>query len=163
MNPDNPQNYANRGHYYLRTMELEKARTDWQLSWKLKPDVSTGLMLNWLKLTQEDEGEYATIACELDRVATLDPSSAEAYLCQGIALYLRASHEQALTKLTRAAARDPENELIYFWRGMVLAALQRNMQAEQAFLRASDLGLPKALWYPIVHLGIQTQTTYWQY
>jgi tetratricopeptide (TPR) repeat protein len=164
LNPTHPQNYVNRGHYYLRTMDLEKARTDWQKSWKLKPDVATGLMLDWLKLAQGDEQEDAAIACELEKVAEIAPHSSEAYLCQGIALYLRKVHEQALTKLARAAAAYPENAAyIYFWQGMVLATLQRNMQADQAFLRTSDLGLPKALWQPMIRLGEQTQTTYWNY
>jgi tetratricopeptide (TPR) repeat protein len=163
MNPDNPQNYINRGHYYLRTMELEKARTDWQRSWNLKPDISTGLLLNWLKLAQGGAQEDAKIADELEKVAELAPRSAEALLCLGIALYLRQDCEQALAKLTRAEAVCPESELISFWQGIVLAALQRNMQADQAFLRTSDRGLPKALWQPMARLGEQTQTTYWNY
>jgi tetratricopeptide (TPR) repeat protein len=163
LNPDNWQNYANRGHYYLRTMELEKARADWQMSWSLKPRVSTGLMLNWLRLTWSDEQEDAAIACELERVAALDPLSAEGSLCLGIALYLRKTYEQALARLLRAAAVDPENEHISFWQGMVLATLQHKMQADQAFLRTSDLGLPRALWQPMVRLGEQTQTRYWNY
>jgi tetratricopeptide (TPR) repeat protein len=163
LNPTNPHNYVNRGHYYLCTMDLEKARTDWQKSWKLKPDVATGLMLDWLKLTQGDEQEDATIACELENVAEIDPHSAEAFLCQGIALYLRKAHEQALAKLAKATAISPDNVYISFWQGMVLATLHHNMQADQAFLRTSDLGLPKALWQPIIRLGEQTQTTYWNY
>ena len=151
------------GHYYLRTMELEKARADWQQSWDLKPDVSTGLMLNWLKLTQSDAQKDAAIACELEKVAALAPHSAEALLCLGIALYLRQAYEQALIKLASSAAAHPENELVSFWQGMVLAALQHNMQADQAFLRTSDLGLPKALWQPMIRLGKQTQMTYWNY
>lgn len=163
MNPENPQNYANRGHYYLRTMELEKAQADWLQSWKLKPDVYAGLMLNWLKLGQGDTEEDTVIACELEKVAELDPRSPLALLCLAIALYLRNAYEQALAKLTRAAASEPENEFIAFWQGIVLATLQRNMQADQAFLRTSDLGLPKALWQPIARLGLQTRTSYWSY
>ncbi len=143
MNPDNPQNYINRGHYYLRTM--------------------AGLLLNWLKLAQGDAQEDAKIADELEKVAELAPRSAEALLCLGIALYLRQAYEQALAKLARAEAARPESELISFWQGIVLAALQRNMQADQAFLRTSDRGLPKALWQPMARLGEQTQTTYWNY
>lgn len=163
LSPDNSQNYANRGHFYLRTMELEKARADWQESWNLMPRVSTGLMLNWLRLTWSDEQEDAAIACELERVAALDPLSAEGTLCLGIALYLRKTYELALTRLLRAAAVDPENEHIFFWQGMVLATLQCKMQADQAFLRTSDLGLPRALWQPIVRLSEQTRTPYWTY
>ncbi|HEY3992231.1 MAG TPA: tetratricopeptide repeat protein [Ktedonobacteraceae bacterium] len=163
MNPDNPQHYVNRGHYYLRTMDLEKARADWQQSWNLKPDVSTGLMLGWLKLTQSDGQEDTTIACELEKAAKIDPRSAEAYLCLGIACYLRKAYEQAQNKLAKAADASPENAYISFWQGMVLAAQQHNMQADQAFLRTSDLGLPKALWQPMIRLGEQTQTTYWNY
>lgn len=159
MNPDNSQNYVNRGHYYLRTMELEKARMDWQMSWKLRPEISTGLMLNWLKLTRNVDQDDAAIACELDKVAKLAPRSAEAYLCQAIALYLRNAHEQALAKLSKALALHSESELIYFWQGMILAALQRNMQADQAFLHTSDLGLPKALWRPIERLDAQIHNT----
>jgi Flp pilus assembly protein TadD len=163
MNPENPQNYANRGHYYLRTMDLEKARADWQTSWNLKPEVATGLMLNWLKLAQNNEQEDADIACNLEKVAALAPHSADAYLCQGIALYLRKAPEQALVHLNKALALRPENELVYFWQGMVLAALHRNMQADQAFLRTSDLGLPKALWQPLARLDEQMQITYRNY
>ncbi len=163
MNPDNPHNYLNRGHYYLRTMELEKARADWQASWNLKPEVTTGLMLNWLRLAQNHEKEDVEIACELERVAALAPHSADAYLCLGIAFYLRKAPEQALIRLHKALALRAENELAYFWQGMVLAALQRNMQAEQAFLRTSDLGLPKALWQPIARLDEQMQMTYRNY
>lgn len=163
INPTNPQTYINRGHYYLRVMELEKARADWLQSWKLKPDIAAGLMLNWLKLVPGEKQEDMTIACELEKVAELDPRSPQAQLCQGIALYLRQANEQALAKLSKAAASEPENEFITFWQGMVLATLQRNMQAEQAFLRTSDLGLPKALWQPIARLGQQAQRTYWSY
>lgn len=163
INPDNPQNYVNRAHYYLRTMELEQARADWQRSWNLKPDVATGLMLNWLKLASGDEQEDRAIADKLEKVAALDPRSADAYLCLGIALYLRKNYEQAQAKLVKAAAIHPEYAYISFWQGMILAALQRNMQADQAFLRTSDLGLPKALWQPIIRLGEQVQTIYWYY
>ena len=163
INPGNPQNYTNRGHYYLRTMDLEKARADWQRSWNLKPDVATGLMLGWLKLAQSDEQEDTIIACELEKAAAINPRSAEAYLCLGIAYYLRKAYEQAQAMLARAATASPENVYISFWQGMVLAAQQHNMQADQAFLRTSDLGLPKALWQPMIRLGEQTKTTYWNY
>ncbi|HEY0753549.1 MAG TPA: tetratricopeptide repeat protein [Ktedonobacteraceae bacterium] len=163
MNPENAQNYANRGHYYLRIMELEQARADWQRSWDLKPAVSIGLMLNWLKLSRDETEKNIAIASELEKVAALDPRSAQALLCLGIALYLRQAYTEGLAKLTRAAASEPESALISFWQGMILATLQRNMQADQAFLRTSDLGLPKALWQPITRLDQQTQTTYWSY
>ena len=163
INPDNAQNYANRGYYYLRTMDLEKAREDWQQSWHLKPDVSTGLMLGWLKLTQSDGREDTIIASELEKAAAYEPDSAEAYLCLGIACYLRKAYAQAQEKLTEAATVSPENAYISFWQGMLLATQQHNMQADQAFLRTSDHGLPKALWQPMIRLGEQTQTTYWNY
>ena len=163
IDPDNPKNYANRGHYYLRTMDLEQARADWQRSWGLKPDVSTGLMLGWLKLTQSDGQDDSAIADELEKAAEIDPRSTDAYLCLGIAYYLRNAYQQAQALLAKAAATCPESAHVYFWQGMVQASQQHKMQADLAFLRTSDLGLPKALWQPMIRLGEQAQTTYWPY
>jgi tetratricopeptide (TPR) repeat protein len=142
-----------RGCCFLRTQKLEQARADLQSSWNLKPDVSTGLLLNWLRLVMQNGRASDEIAAELEKIAMLDPRHAEACVCQGIALYLREAYSEALTKLALAETAGPENENVYFWQGMALAALGRRVEADLAFSRARDLGLPGALWQPMLRFS----------
>lgn len=160
LHPDDERGYVNRGYYYLRRMELDLARADLQHSWNLKPNIFAGLMLNWLKLGQDDPQEDEELASELEKVAALDPKHPKAYLCQAIALYLRGAYNQALAKLAQAEFTLSENEFVYFWRGMVLASSKRKMKADQAFSRTSDLGLPRALWQPLKRLNEQAEVSY---
>lgn len=163
MDSDNAQSYLLRGYYYLRTMELELAESDLQRSWNLRAYVPTGLMLNWLKLARNDGQKDEEIACELEKIARLNPKSTDARICQGIVLYLRGAYDQALARLKQAESTCPANKHIYFWQGMVLASQKHGGEANLAFSRTSDLGLPRALWQPIQRLDEQIRTTYKMY
>ncbi|MGH2479700.1 MAG: tetratricopeptide repeat protein, partial [Ktedonobacteraceae bacterium] len=157
LNPHSAATYHNRGCCYLRTLELERAVSDLRASWELQPDVSTGLILGWLKLALNDGLEDEEIARGLEELATHDPRHIESPVCLGIAFYLRGDYEQALAQLALAETAGPENENVYFWQGMLLAALERPVEAELAFMRTQSLNLPQILWRPAARVRRYTE------
>jgi tetratricopeptide (TPR) repeat protein len=96
-----------------------------------------GLVLEWINMCQERPG-LAT-AERLEKIGACDPQDDTAYICRGIALWLRGKYEEALIEL------EPLSEESYFWVGIVCASLNRDKEAIDALKHSLDLGLLPAL------------------
>ncbi len=104
-------------------------------------------MTEWVTICQE-KPELET-AERLEAIAAVDPDNVNAYTCRGVALWIRASLEEASAELNRAIELDPELEDIFFWNGMVLAYLGKEEEAIAAIEKSLELRLPPALLTPL--------------
>src|SRR5260370_924737 len=128
LDPENSWAYLLRGYAYLWLRDLKQAQIDFMRSRQLDPtNVGYGLMTEWVTICQE-KPELET-AERLEAIAAVDPDNVNAYTCRGVALWIRASLEEASAELNRAIELDPELEEIFFWNGMVLAYLGKEEEA----------------------------------
>jgi tetratricopeptide (TPR) repeat protein len=88
---------------------------------------------------------------QLEMIAATDPEAYVAYVCRGVAMWLRKHYEEALAELEQAiqvglAKRRWDS---YFWKGMVCASLGREEEAMEAIEKALELELPPILLTPL--------------
>ena len=84
-------------------------------------------------------------AGRLEAIAAVDPDNDVAYVCRGVALWIRGNFEEAASELNRAIPLDPESEDIFFWKGMVHAYLGQDDEAIAAIEKSLELDLPPIL------------------
>ena len=81
------------------------------------------------------------MAERLEKVATTAPEHYAAYVCRGVARWLRGQSEESLFELEQAMAILPKGEDAYFWKGIVCASLGRGEEAIAAIEKALELEL----------------------
>jgi tetratricopeptide (TPR) repeat protein len=85
----------------------------------------------------------------LEILATTDPEAYAAFVCRGVAKWLRRNFDEALQELEQAIQLEPENWDPYFWKGMAYASLGREDEAIAAVERSLELELPPILLTPL--------------
>jgi len=119
---------------YVRSWELDSTSFDnrWMVEWAMcqrKPDLA--------------------MAERLEQIASVDLQNVRAYVCRGVALWLRGNLELSLTELEQAIAVEPEGWDGYFWKGMTCASLGRGEEARAAIEKSLEAGLPPVLLAPL--------------
>ncbi len=139
--------YDNRGTIYLALDKLEEAREDLLSGRKLTPGhINHGWSVEWsaMCLARPDEA----MAQRLVALAEIDPKDYIAYVCRGVALWIRGDFEGALAELERAIPLELDEDA-YFWKGIVCASLGRDEEAAAALKQALDWGVPALLQAPL--------------
>ena len=139
--------YDNRGTVYLAMNNLEQARADILIGWKLTPGhISHGWSVEWsaMCLARPD----IEMARRLETLAEVDPEDYIAYVCRGVALWIRHDYEGALRELEMALPLELKGDA-YFWKGIVCASLGRDEEAAAALKQALDWGVPVLLQVPL--------------
>jgi tetratricopeptide (TPR) repeat protein len=139
--------YDNRGTIYLAMERLAEAREDLLTGWKLTPThASHGWSVEWsaMCLARPDEA----MATRLEALAEIKPEDYIAYVCRGVALWIRGDYEGALMELERAIALELKEDA-YFWKGIVCAFMGRDEEAAAALKQALDWGVPALLLAPL--------------
>jgi len=139
--------YDNRGAVYLAINNLEQARADILTGWKLTPGhISHGWSVEWsaMCLARPD----IEMARRLETLAEVDPEDYIAYVCRGVALWIRNDYEGALRELERALPLELKGDA-YFWKGIVCASMGRDEEAAAALKQALDWGIPVLLQVPL--------------
>ena len=139
--------YDNRGTIYLALDKLEEAREDLLSGQKLTPEhINHGWSVEWsaMCLARPDEA----MAQRLEALAEIDPKDYIAYVCRGVALWIRGDFEGALAELERAIPLELDEDA-YFWKGMACASLGRDEEAAAALKQALDWGVPRLLQAPL--------------
>src|SRR5260370_5475826 len=103
-------------------------------------------MTEWATMCQEKPG--LETAKRLKAIATNDPNDVVAYLCRGVALWIRTSYQKAAAELNRAIPLNPELEDIFFWKGMVHDYLGQDDESITAIEKSLELHLPPILLSP---------------
>ena len=85
----------------------------------------------------------------LETIATTDPENPSAFVCRGVARWLRRDFEGALQELEQAIQIAPEEWDAYFWKGMTYASLRRDEEAMMTIEKALELELPPILLAPL--------------
>jgi len=148
MAPRSARIYSRRAFMYLRVNDTHQAFADYIRCWELEvKDVNAGWMAQWSKMCQEraDSGtaEY------LEKIAATDQTNYIAYICRGVAMWLRGNREQSLAELEQAATVKPEEWDAYFWKAMVWAALRRDEDAKAAVEKSLEVNMPPVLLAPL--------------
>ena len=104
-------------------------------------------MAEWSEMCQKKPDPSR--AERLEQIASVDAQNAIAYVCRGVALWLRGKLELSLIELEQAIAVEPEGWDGYFWKGMTCASLGRDEEAIAAIEKALELELPPVLLAPL--------------
>jgi tetratricopeptide (TPR) repeat protein len=88
------------------------------------------------------------MAQRLEALAEIDPKDYIAYVCRGVALWIRGDFVGALAELERAIPLELDEDA-YFWKGIVCASLGRDEEAAAALKQALDWGVPALLQTPL--------------
>lgn len=148
LDPEDSAVYLQRGYTYLWLRDIKQAQSDFTRSWQLDPTyVNYGLMTEWSTMCQEKPDPET--AKRLEAIATNDPDNDEAYVCRGVALWIRASYEAAAAELRRAIQLYSELEDTFFWSGVVHAYSGQDDEAIAAIEKSLELGLPPVLLSPL--------------
>ena len=91
------------------------------------------------------------MATRLEALGEADPEDYVAYVCRGVALWIRGDYEGALTELELAIPLELKEDA-YFWKGIVCAYLGRDEEAAAALKQALDWGVPALLLAPLLWL-----------
>ncbi|HEY6408782.1 MAG TPA: tetratricopeptide repeat protein [Ktedonobacteraceae bacterium] len=153
--------YDNRGTIYLALDKLAEAREDLLKGWKLTPGhISHGWSVEWsaMCLARPDEA----MAKRLEALAEIDGGDYIAYVCRGVALWIRGELEKALMELERAIPLELDEDA-YFWKGIVCATLERDEEAAAALKQALDWGVPALLQAPLEWIKEDRPDFYEQY
>lgn len=144
--------YLNSGHIYSLQQEDAKATTLYKQAYDLKPeDIQIAWTVHWATFTRTPIDEKGLQ--RLEEIAALDEQHYVAYLCRGIALWIR--HREltaARRELEQAQALEPEEWDPYFWQGMFFASLAQTEEAKEKIDKALKLDLPPLLLTPLYWL-----------
>src|SRR6266566_4994819 len=147
LDPSYATAYYHRGFAYLRLGNIERARVDFLKGREYDPQsVRTAWMIEWIGMCLEKPGVEE--AEQLEQTAAIDPQHHDAYICRGVALWLRDKLEQALAELEQAAQIEPDADT-HFWMGMIYASLKRDGQAIAAIQKSLESGLSPVLLAPL--------------
>jgi tetratricopeptide (TPR) repeat protein len=154
--------YNNRGEAYLRLRNLAQARADCRRSWHLDSShVDHGWMMQWIDMCMI-QPEVGMAEC-LEHIAQAGPQDYSAYLCRGVAQWLRGNCTYALTEIERAITMEQEQWGAYFWRGVVYATLCRDEEAVASLQYALALNMPPVLLAPLQWIKHERPDFYAQY
>jgi Flp pilus assembly protein TadD len=140
LEPDNPQNYLNRGLAYADQGDYEAAIADFDKAIELDPDNDSAYFSRGLAYL--DQGSYEPALDDYTRVIELTPDDAAAYNNRGLAYDNLGEFEQALDDYTRAIELDPADPDFptpYNNRGWVYYLLEAYEAALADFDRAIEL------------------------
>ncbi len=148
LDPKYDEAYYMRGLTYLWLRDIQSAQIDFKRSWQLdSTDVNYGWVIEWANMCQEEPG--LETAGRLEKIAAIAPNVIEAYICRGVAFWIRERFVEAIAELNQAIPLNPELEDIFFWKGMILAYLGQDDDAIAAIEKPLELGLQPILLLPL--------------
>ncbi len=144
----NNWSYHNRGASFLGLGNIQQGLADFILAQEISPtDIGHAWMAIWSEMCLNQAGERE--AEKLEAIAAVDPKHHIAYICRGVALWLRGDFERSLIEQEQAILLKPDDCDAYFWAGMACASLGRDQEAMGALEHALASGLPPVLLAPL--------------
>jgi tetratricopeptide (TPR) repeat protein len=140
--------YLGRGLTYLFVNDIELANADFIRCWELdSTNINSGWMAEWSRICQKRCD--SSTAERLETIALQNPQHYIAYVCYGVALYVRGCFEEALFKLEQAIQQNIKAWDAYFWKGKVCAFLRRDEEAIATIEKSLELNMPPVLLTPL--------------
>ena len=140
----NNLSYHNRGVSFLGLGNIKQGLADFIKAQEINPTyVGHAWMALWSEMCLKQAGVGE--AEKLEAIAAVNPKHHVAYVCRGVAFWLRDNFEQSLTELEQAILLEPDEGDTYFWVGMACASLGRDKEAIGALEHSLALGLPSVL------------------
>ena len=161
LDPEYVNAYGRRGGAYLNLGDLEHAREDYIYTYSRSPlDTRACWLGTWATLClQRPTAETASV---LEDAVERRPESYFAYLCRGVALWLRGDSERALIELLEAQKARPTMWDGPFWLALIYGSHARPA-AVQSLQQALHLGIPPVLLAPLHWLEEDQPEFYAQY
>jgi tetratricopeptide (TPR) repeat protein len=153
--------YDGKGLAYLLLKDAKRAESSYRACWEQDLNVTStqldtrwiglhcqlGWMAEWSGMCQRRPDPK--MAERLETVAATAPENYTAYVCRGVARWLRGQNEESLFELEQAIAIHTEAEDAYFWKGIVCTSLGQNEEAIAAIEKALELEMPPVLLAPL--------------
>lgn len=138
--------YNNRGDYYYRQKQYDKAVADFNAALKIYPEFARAYR-NLAKVDR-DRGRPAAAIESLSRAISLKPTDAESYLKRGDLYYKTKAYDKALADSEKAISLDADNFNAYLNRSAALNELGRHAESLASSSRAISLDPKNAeAWY----------------
>jgi tetratricopeptide (TPR) repeat protein len=138
--------YNNRGDYYYKQKEYEKAAADFNAALKIYPDYPRAYR-NLAKV-ERDRGKPAAAIESLSRAITLAPEAADVYVTRGDLYYKAGLYDKALADADKALSLEKDYSKALLNRSAALNALGRYAESLAASDRALTLDPKNAeAWY----------------
>jgi tetratricopeptide (TPR) repeat protein len=150
LNPKYSRIYGRRGFSFLILNDIKQAWYNYARSWEQDSTlIHFGWMAEWTAMCQESPNH--SVAERLEMIAATSPESYAAYVCRGVAMWLRKHYEDALAQLEQAIKVGPGEWSwdSHFWKGMTYASLGQAEEAIAAVERSLELELPPILLTPL--------------
>src|SRR6266487_48211 len=161
LDPDYASAYGRRGSAYLSLGDLAQAQTDYARNCAMSPkDTRACWLSTWLTLCQQRPTTQTALI--LENAAVLYPQSYFAYLCRGVAFWLRSQIAQALTELEEAQRMRPSMWDALFWQAIIYGS-QGKTEAIHSLEQALQLTIPSVLLAPLHWLEQDQPAFYEQY
>jgi tetratricopeptide (TPR) repeat protein len=139
LNPTYAYTYGRRASAYLYAGNIIKAAQDYARDCELAPDdIYAHWMGVWIAMCQQP-AESAT-AAHLEQIAATRPRNYFAYVCRGVAYWLRGQNEQASAEIREACQFRPDLWDAFFWKGLMLVA-SGQIEGVQDMEHALQLGM----------------------
>jgi tetratricopeptide (TPR) repeat protein len=140
--------YHNRGISFLGLGNIQQGLADFNMAQEISPtDIGHAWMAIWSEMCLNQAGERE--AEKLEVIAAVDPKHHIAYICRGVALWLRGDFERSPIEQEQAILLKPDDCDAYFWAGMACASLGHDQEAMGALEHSLALALPPALLAPL--------------
>jgi tetratricopeptide (TPR) repeat protein len=87
-----------------------------------------------------EQGRYDEAVVFYDRSLLLNPQHDASWFNKGNALYMQGNYDKALQAFDRTIEINPQDANAWICRGLTLKKLDRTVEANEAFVRANELG-----------------------
>ena len=148
LEPQNASIFAQKGFVSLWMRNTRQAITDYIRGWEIDPNyLHNGWMVEWSRMCQgaPDREEIE----RLEAIAAVNPQHYTAYVCRGVALWIRGRFGESVAEFEQAIPLDPGAGSAYFWKAMALALLEQDELAITLIRKFLELELPPVLLSPL--------------
>jgi tetratricopeptide (TPR) repeat protein len=140
-----PTSYLNRGKHYFTTNQKDKAKVDWEMAAKIKPDYQQAF--NNLGMYHVERKEFDQAIARFDRSLELDPNYATSLKYRGSSYVNKQQFDQAIADYQRYIQLRPGDAYGYHAMGVCYQNSGKYAEAEKAFTQAIQRDPSKGFYF----------------
>lgn len=137
--------YLNRGEFYLKQQDWDKARRDFEMALKVRPRYSRAYSM--LGVLSQELGKHDEAIDYFNQALALDPDLIEGYNNRGNVYHMKGQLTDALAEFNRVLAIEDTYLPAYINRGEVYRKMGQYAEAFQDFQKALELNPVSAVVY----------------
>lgn len=150
--------YGRRGSIYLYLGDLERASVDYGRNCEMLPsDLRACWTEVWIDMCKQRAD--LSVADRLEQIAARQPQDYFAYVCRGVAMWLRGQRTTAITEIAEACTMRPGMWDAFFWKSMCNFSVG-DAGAIDALRRALSHNMPPILLTPLRWLEQEQPAVY---